>query len=180
MGKMQPSVRMNQVPPSPWVVRFAPLARPRGAALDLACGAGRHGRLLRSMGMRVTFVDRDLSRTEDLRPDASVEMIEADLETEGDFPLAGRRFDLVVVTNYLWRPRLADVLSLVAPCGLLIYETFGIGNERYGRPANPDFLLRPGELATAAAGDFSVLAYEHGERTVPSPAVIQRIAAVRR
>lgn len=166
-------------PPSPWVARFAPLARPGGTALDLACGGGRHGRLLRDSGMRVAFVDRDVSGLDDLLEDPESEIIETDLESGNGFPLAGRRFDCVVVTNYLWRPIMTAVLDTVAPGGLLVYETFGTGNERYGRPSNPDFLLRPGELREAVAGAFAILAYEHGERTDPSPAVIQRIAAVR-
>lgn len=167
-------------PPSPWVARFASMAATGGTALDLACGGGRHGRLLRDHGMRVTLVDRDVSGLDDLRADDGCEVIAADLETAGNFPLAGRQFDCVVVTNYLWRPILAEVLALVAPGGLLIYETFGTGNERYGKPRNPDFLLQPGELRDAAAEHFAVLAYEHGDRTDPSPAVIQRIAAIRR
>ena len=171
---------MNHTPPSPWVQRFAKLAKPGGAALDLACGGGRHGRLLRRLGMTVTLVDRDVSTVEDLRADPGVEIVAADLETGEAFPLSGRQFDLVVVANYLWRPILPDILGLVDSGGLLVYETFGSGNEKYGRPRNPDFLLRPDELREAVAEEFTILAYEHGERTDPSPAVVQRIAAIRR
>ncbi|MDX1712103.1 MAG: methyltransferase domain-containing protein, partial [Rhodovibrionaceae bacterium] len=127
------------------MVRFAPLA-PAGEVLDLACGGGRHGRLFLERGHPVTFVDRDTSALADLGARGDAEIIEADLEDGAAFPLAGRRFACVVVTNYLYRPILPTILDCVGSGGLLIYETFARGNERFGKPSNPDFLLRPGEL----------------------------------
>jgi SAM-dependent methyltransferase len=160
--------------PSPWIVRFLPLVAPRGQALDLAAGAGRHSRLLLAHGLRVTAVDRD----PDQQPDVpGLTKIRADLESGQPWPLGNRRFDLVVVTNYLYRPIMADIIGAVAPGGLLLYETFAAGNERFGKPSNPNFLLRPGELAAAVANRLEVLAVEQLEQGPPRPAVIQHIAA---
>jgi SAM-dependent methyltransferase len=160
--------------PSPWIRQFLPLARPGGSALDLASGGGRHSQLLLDHGLRVTAVDRD----PDQQPDAlGLAKIKADLEAGRPWPLAGQRFDLIVVTNYLYRPILPDILAAVAPGGLLLYETFALGNERFGKPSNPDFLLRPGELAAAVAGRLDILEFEEVELGAPRPAVVQRIAA---
>jgi hypothetical protein len=136
-------------------------------------------RLFLSLGHAVTAVDRDLSGLADLDDDARLERIETDLETDAAFPLAGRAFAAVVVTNYLHRPLLPALVEAVAPGGLLLYETFAAGNERFGKPSNPDFLLRPGELLEAARGRLRVIAYEDVSIAEPRPAVVQRIAARR-
>ena len=164
---------------SPWILRFAGRVRPGSQVLDLACGAGRHARLFLERGCRVLAVDRDVSALADLRDNPHLEVLEIDLERGSDYPLAGRLFDAVVVVNYLHRPRLADLVDSVAPGGLLLYETFAAGNERFGRPRNPDFLLRPGELLDAVRGRLRVLAYEDLDIREPSPAAVQRIAAHR-
>jgi len=164
--------------PSPWVVRFAPLVPPGSPVLDLACGAGRHTRLFVSAGHPVTAVDRDVSGLGGLAQDPRVEAIAADLEGGGPFPLAGRTFGGVVVTNYLHRPLLPAILAAVAPGGVLIYETFAEGNEEVGgRVRNPAFLLRHGELLEAVRGPFRVLAYEDLVVEEPAPAAVQRICA---
>jgi len=163
--------------PSDWVLRIAPVIRPRGTVLDVACGGGRHSRYLSNQGFRVTAIDRDVSAISDV---AAIEVLEADLEDGSPWPLAGRRFDGVIVTNYLFRPLFPTLTDSVADGGVLIYETFGTGNERFGRPRNPDFLLRPGELLQAVSGRLSVLGYQAGTVNIPSPAVVQRIAAIRR
>lgn len=164
--------------PSPWIARFAGTV-PNGAAVaDIACGGGRHGRLFMERGHPVLFADRDVSGVADLTGTPGVEIIEADFEN-GPWPLPGRQFGGVVVANYLWRPILPCLIGLVAPGGVLLYETFATGNEAFGRPRNPDFLLAPGELLEAVRGELEVIAYE--QRTVhrPGPAVVQRIAARR-
>jgi len=170
-----------QSAPSPWIARFADAAPAEGALLDLACGGGRHGRLFLQAGRSVAFVDRDLSGVADLAAAPGAELIEADLEGGGPFPLAGRRFAGVMVVNYLWRPILADIAALVGPGGLLLYETFLIGNEAFGRPTNPDFLLREGELADLASDHgFEVLDRFEGRVETPSgPAMKGRLAARR-
>ncbi len=169
----------DDLAPSPWVRRFVPLLAAGGRVLDLAAGSGRHTRLLLQHGHRVTALDRDAEPLSRFLGDSSVEIIECDLETGGPWPFAGRTFEGVVVTNYLWRPRLEDIVASVAINGLLIYETFAEGNERFGRPRNPDFLLRPGELLDAVAGRLRVLAYEDLVLDDPRPCAIQRLCARR-
>jgi SAM-dependent methyltransferase len=153
--------------PSPWLLRWLPQIS--GSALDLACGSGRHSHALAQAGLRVTAVDRQPG---DLP--AEVECLRADLE-DGPWPLAGRRFDLVLVTNYLWRPRWPELLACVNDWYL--HETFADGQERLGRPRNPDFLLQAGELFRICAdAGLNVLAFEDG---VVNGARVQRIAARR-
>lgn len=164
--------------PSPWVTRFAPLIARRGEVLDYACGGGRHARWLAARGFRVEAADRDGVVLELLAGLPNVQPRVVDLEA-GPWPYAGRRFDAVVVTNYLFRPRLAELPRLLGPGGVLIYETFMVGNERFGKPTNPDFLLRPGELLDLVRPGFHVVAFEQGELAQPRPAVIQRICAVK-
>ncbi len=161
-------------PPSPWVVRWSRLIAPGGTVLDVACGSGRHVRWLAGRGFRLTGIDRDAAALAPLNDTA--ETVAADIE-RGPWPVAGRRFDAVVVTHYLWRPLLPHIVEAVAEGGVLIYETFAAGNETVGRPSNPDFLLQPGELLRAAAG-LRVVAYEDGFLEAPDR-FVQRIAAVR-
>jgi SAM-dependent methyltransferase len=174
---MQESMRSSQpsTAPSVWVNRFLPLIKPGGLVLDLAAGSGRHVGLLRDRGFAVCAVDRDATALVALAgPRCEVRQI--DLETDDGWQL-GDDYDGIVVTNYLHRPLLPAIARALAPGGVLIYETFARGNERFGRPHNPDFLLRPGELLEAFTA-LTVVAFEQGEVSVPRPAVIQRLAAV--
>jgi SAM-dependent methyltransferase len=161
-------------PPSPWVVRWASQLAAGSTVLDVACGSGRHVRWLAERGLRVTGVDRDAAALAGLSNLA--EVLVADIEA-GPWPVPGRQFDAVVVTNYLWRPLLPTLVEAVAPGGLLIYETFGAGHARFGRPSRPDFLLQPGELLQATQG-LRVLGYEDGYLE-PPPRLVQRICAWR-
>lgn len=143
--------------------------------LDLAAGGARHTRLLLDRGYAVRAVDRDAAALAPLAgPRCTVE--ELDLETGAPWPLGGG-YDGIVVTNYLHRQLLPAIGEALAPGGVLIYETFALGNERFGRPRNPDFLLRPGELLEAFAA-LTIVAFEQGEVAKPDPAVIQRVAAI--
>jgi len=165
--------------PSAWVGRFAGLVRPGGPVLDLACGSGRHTRLFLDLGHPVAALDRDIGRLTDLANHTGLEAIEANLETGGPFPLAGRVFAGIVVTNYLWRPLFPELIAGLEPGGVLIYETFAKGNERFGKPRNPAHLLEPGELLEAVRGTLRVLAYEDLVLDDPRPAAVQRICARR-
>jgi SAM-dependent methyltransferase len=169
--------------PSAWVVTHSLLVPEGATVLDVACGSGRHTRFFLDRGHPVLAVDRDLADVADLRGEPSCELIEADLESGVPPPFAGRVFGGVVVTNYLHRPLLPALVAAVAPGGALLYETFARGNERFGKPSNPDFLLEPGELLDAVRGQLRVVAYEDvvvGEPDAGSrTAAVQRIAAVR-
>ena len=167
------------IPPSPWVERHIGLIPAGGRVLDLACGSGRHTRLLAAAGHPVLAVDRDGAALSALVALPEVTPLVADLEGPV-WPLAGRSFAGVVVTNYLWRQRLHDVLALLSPGGVLIYETFMAGNEAYGKPARPEFLLRSQELLTLARDHgLLVVAYEEGYAATPKPAMRQAICAMR-
>lgn len=160
-------------PPSDWLQRWAQLLPAGARVLDLACGSGRHVRWLAARGCVVTGVDRDVQALAPLS--AIAETVVADLEA-GPWPLPGRRFDAVLVTNYLWRPLWPALRAALADGGVLIYETFAQGQEAYGRPSRPEFLLAPGELLSATAG-LHVLAYEDGLLDGPLRRV-QRIVAI--
>ncbi len=159
---------------SVWVQRWAHLVAQGATVLDVACGSGRHLRWFAQRGCRVTGVDRDEAALALSRGIA--EAVLADIES-GPWPLAGRRFDAVVVTNYLWRELLPTLVGSVAEGGVLIYETFSAGNETVGKPSNPKFLLQPGELLQAAQG-LRVVAFEEGFASGPER-FVQRLVAVR-
>jgi SAM-dependent methyltransferase len=164
--------------PSPWVVRFAPMIPVGSVTLDLACGKGRHARHLASLGYRVLATDRDVSLLGEVAELPYVETLQADLET-APWPLVDHEFGGVVVTNYLHRPLFPLLLRSLAPSGVLIYETFAQGNERFGGVSNPDYLLRPGELLDVVRGKARVVAYEDLVVERPKPAAVQRVCAVR-
>ena len=174
---MSTGVHMAALPASPWVARFAPLARP-GEALDLACGNGRHTRLLAAQGLQVLAVDRNPAALA-ASAGEGVTTLARDLEADGaTWPFESGRFAVIVVTNYLHRPLFAQIAASLRPDGILIYETFAQGNEVYGKPSNPAFLLAPGELlALAHEGGLQVLAYEDGHVERPHPAQVQRLCA---
>jgi SAM-dependent methyltransferase len=158
--------------PSEWVVRWAPLVE-RGPVLDVACGGGRHALYFADRGFEVVAVDRD-----DPGLPKSVSFVKADLENGSPWPFADRRFAAIIVTNYLHRPLFPQLAHALEEGGVLIYETFMIGNERFGRPSNPHFLLRPGELLQAF-GALDIAGFEQGRVDRPKPAMIQRLCALR-
>jgi len=179
-------------PPSDWIVRWTPLLPPAARVLDVACGHGRHVRWLAAAGHRVTAVDREAPLLAALA--GLAETVPADLE-DGPWPLPGRHFDAVVVTNYLWRPLFPALKAAVTPGGLLIYETFAQAHAAFGRPRRPEFLLRPGELidilrdgsgtaaqAASTSGEWQVIAYEEGRLPACGESTereVQRIVARR-
>lgn len=167
--------------PSAWVRRFAALVPTDSGegVLDVAAGAGRHSEFFLQLGHRVTAVDRDVSGLGHIGANPRLTVMEADLERGEHWPLENAKFAGVIVINYLHRPILDDIVTAVVPGGALIYETFAAGNERFGHPRNPDFLLRNDELLEAVRDALTVVAYEHGQISEPRPAIVQRIAAVR-
>ena len=173
------SAHMNEKP-SPWVERFLPLITAGGPVLDLACGNGRHSLLLAEHGYRVEAVDRDAAALADIAVrEPRIAVRTADLEG-GPWPYHGSAFDGIVVTNYLFRPLLPMLLNALEVNGVLIYETFMVGNERFGKPSNPAFLLRTGELLDVVRRRLTVVAFEQGEVELPRPAMVQRLCATRR
>lgn len=186
MNPTQPAAKPYHVDqaPSAWVARFLPHVTPGGRVLDVACGRGRHVAAARALGLAVTGVDREPAALAAFAGDRDVEAVVADLEDGSPWPLGDRRFDGVVVTNYLHRPILPAVAAAVAPDGLLVYETFASGQERHGRPHRVEFHLGPNELLHAAlAAGLVVVAYQQGEIagrfcSGGSAKIVQRIAAV--
>jgi SAM-dependent methyltransferase len=171
--------------PSPWVARFAALAPANGRVLDVAAGGGRHSRLFLDRGHPVTAIDKNISALGALPHQERLQIIEFDMETDMPLfdqggPLSGRTFATIVVVNYLYRPNIQGLLAALAPGGLLLYETFALGNEAFARPRNPDHLLRAGELIDLVAGRMQIVAYEHGRiENTDIPGVKQRLCAVR-
>ena len=161
----------DALPPSAWVLRWAPLIT-HGTVLDVACGSGRHANYFLDRKIKVVAIDREPQTIPGAR------FVQADLEDGSPWPLPGERFEGIVVTNYLYRPLLGILQESLAEGGVLIYETFMLGNERFGRPSNPEHLLRPGELREAFSG-LAVRGFEESEVDLPKPAMIQRLCAVR-
>ncbi len=164
--------------PSEWVTAWGAGVPEGGEVLDIAAGRGRHAAWFCGRGYQVTAIDRDISG---LSPMAELMVIEADLEDGRPWPLGGRRFAAVVMVNYLWRPILPAICSAVAPGGRLIVETFAMGNEAHGRPRNPAFLLRPGELLNACrTAGLAVAAYGHGKISLKNgqTAIKQQVCGV--
>lgn len=163
--------------PSRWVLRFSGLVADGARVLDVGCGQGRHSRWFAARGCHVVAVDRDQALLDQLAPLAGITPIKSDLEC-GPWPFEGEKFDAIVVTNYLHRPLFPHLLRALADDGALLYETFALGNERYGKPSNPDFLLLDGELLTIFGGSLTVVAFEQGLIDIGRPAVVQRVAAI--
>jgi 2-polyprenyl-3-methyl-5-hydroxy-6-metoxy-1,4-benzoquinol methylase len=171
------------VPASDWVQAHASKIKAGGRVLDYACGSGRHTVWLAKQGFQVMAIDRDLASLQQIKsnhPDLAIQTEAIDLETDV-WPLEHSshlgQFDAVIVTNYLHRPSLQKLTNLLNSEGVLIYETFAIGNEAFGKPSNPDFLLTPNELL-GFASNMRILAYEDLTVTKPKPACVQRVCAV--
>ncbi|HEV7413362.1 MAG TPA: class I SAM-dependent methyltransferase [Casimicrobiaceae bacterium] len=165
--------------PSPWIVRFAPLIPPGARVLDVACGQGRHSRFLAARLCDVVAVDRDSQALVALAGVPRVTTIAADLEG-GPWPLPGQQFDAIVVANYLHRPLFPKLLDSLDGGGAFLYETFAAGNETYGRPSHPEYLLAADELLSLLRERLTIVAFEQGLVGAARPAVMQRIAAVGR
>jgi SAM-dependent methyltransferase len=170
----------NSLAPSLWFTRFAHLIAAQSTLLDVACGHGRHARFFAVRGVHVTAVDRDAQALASMRDERNIELHHHDLENSA-WPYAAQTFDAVLVSNYLWRPTFDVLLATIKPGGVLLYETFMDGNERYGKPSRADFLLRSNELLTRTHNAFRVIAFEEGDDVVNDAvvAVKQRICAMK-
>lgn len=164
--------------PSPWIVKYVPLIAKEGRVLDLACGNGRHAIWLAGQGYRVDAIDRDAQALSSMLGVDNINASIVELEA-GRWPDSDQRYDGLIVSRYLYRPLLPTLAEMLNPGGVLIYETFMAGNERYGKPSNPDFLLLPNELLEVYSPVLNIIAFEQGEQKTPRPAVMQRICAVK-
>ena len=172
----------DQQQPAPWFVRHAGLIGAGTSLLDVACGHGRHARFFAQRGAEVTAIDRDVTALQSLDATNNVTVVCRDIEGQA-WPFAPHAFDTVIVCNYLWRPAFAALLATIKPGGVLLYETFMDGNERYGKPSRPDFLLRSNELLALTREAFRVVAFEEGDErdAAGQPcATKQKIAAIKR
>jgi len=169
-----PTSHSQLLTPAPWVEKHGNAPPKDGNILDIACGNGRHARFFAERGYSVTVVDRDVSSL--IQPN-NFEIVEADLEN-APWPFPGRQFAGIVVVNYLYRPLLATLIDSLQPGGVLIYQTFAVGNEAHGRPKNPDFLLRENELLDVFGERLRVVEFWQGLVDGDHPAVIQQICAV--
>jgi SAM-dependent methyltransferase len=165
-----------QESPSSWIVKFAPLIKSQGLVLDLACGSGRHAKWLAQQGYQVDALDRDPIATSSMQGIDGIRIQLTDLETT-EPPSFEHSYDGIIVSRYLHRPLLTSLATILKPGGILIYETFMRGNERYGKPSNPDFLLMPDELLNTYSPLLNIISFEQGEVVEPKPAMLQRICA---
>jgi SAM-dependent methyltransferase len=175
-----PSDPHSGLAPSPWIERFAHLVPAGARVLDVAAGHGRHALFFAGRGAHALAIDRDADALATFASRSGIETRALDLEA-GGWPLGDETFDAIVVVNYLHRPLFPYLLAALAPDGVLLYETFAVGNEAFGRPTNPQFLLRERELLDLVRDKLTVVAFEQGlSRGVDRAAVVQRIAAVGR
>ena len=162
---------------SDWVGRFYSQIPKNGLILDLAGGSGRHTRFLAQKGFKLILLDNQIAKAKDLQNVENIELMEYNLENGNSLPFLTKSFKGIVVTNYLYRPIFPQLICLLDDGGVLIYETFAVGHEKYGRPTNPDFLLKSGELISRISPQMRIIAYEECLITRPAKAYVQRIAA---
>lgn len=173
-----PILAVENTRASAWMRRFSAKIIARGEVLDLACGAGRNTRWLAEQGFAVEAVDKDEAALASMKNIPSITARMADLEA-APWPYVGRKFDAIVVCRYLHRPLLPLLLQSLNADGVLIYETFMQGQEVYGRPRRPEFLLQPNELLQNYMNQAHIVAFEQGLFAEPEPAMLQRICLTR-
>jgi len=161
---------------SPWVEKHVPLIPKARPVLDVACGGGRHSLHLLKLGYEMVSVDVETTAITTYKDLPGLSIVRADLEKD-PWPFAENTFASIVVVNYLWRPLLPDLCASLMPGGVLLYDTFARGNEKYGRPSNPDFLLKQRELQETLEDELEILDFFDGFVDTPTPACRQSIAA---
>ena len=152
--------------PTSWLVQHAGLLPREGRALDVASGRGRHALWLAERGLTTLAVDRDSEAIRELNEAARERRLPLradvrDLEG-GETSFHGSTFDVIVVVHYLHRPLFPALIDALAHGGLLVYETFTRAQAARGKPSNPDFLLKPGELLELV-GRLEVMASREGD-----------------
>lgn len=164
--------------PSPWVIKHLPLIQKGGRVLDLACGSGRHAIWIAQQGYQVDALDRDVQAVSGMVDVDNINIIVQNLEA-GDGLQRNQQYDGIIVSRYLHRPLLPMLPEILNLGGVLIYETFMAGNERFGKPSNPNFLLHHNELLMLYSPMLSIYAFEQGEERKPKPSVMQRMCAIK-
>lgn len=173
------SRHLGMVEPSKWFAKHQPLIAKDGSVLDVAAGGGRHARYFAERGHHVTAVDRNIAPLTELQDSHGCVVVEADLEDGSPWPFEDQTFDAILVCNYLHRPLFDELIRCLSADGVLLYETFALGNEVYNRPRNPDHLLKSGELLGQVEGRLQVVSYMHGIiQGDECPGVKQMICAV--
>ena len=165
---------------SRWVAENQKFIKRNGLILDLACGSGRNGKFLLEKGFNVVFLDRDISLLGWVPKASRSQVVKHDLENGTRWCFLPCSFDAVVVTNYLYRPIFADLLSIIEEGGVLIYETFSKGNEIYGRPKNPNYLLQPEELIDIVRPSMRIISFKEGYSDEGRKSITQKIVAIKR
>ena len=165
--------------PEEWVKKHIHLIPEKSTVADIACGKGRHTRLLLRRGFFVVAFDKDVSGLRDIPPTPNLRVVEVDLEADNECLKHPKEFSAIIVVNYLHRPLFDNLIHALKPGGILIYQTFMVGNERYGRPHNTDYLLKENELSTRLEAEFRIIEFDQGYIEYPKPAVIQKICATK-
>ena len=164
--------------PNKWVECYSSLIPSGGSVLDLACGSGRHTGMLLNKGYQVTAVDIDTTLIKQNFSNKNLNIVKCDLESLSFWPFEKNSFLGIIVVNYLHRPLFSKIIESLREEGVLVYQTFADGHSRYGKPKNPDYLLKRGELKTVF-DSMKIISYQHGYLSYPSQSIIQRICCVK-
>jgi len=176
MGKILNSINKTNKNVSPWIKNNLDKIAKRSLILDLACGSGRHSILARKQGFIVIATDIDYKKLFFLKKTKDIRVLQTDLERKNNWPFKKNIFDAIIVTNYLYRPLFKNIFYSIKPKGFLLYETFSIENKKFGRPYNPNYLLKPRELLNLALdNEISVIEYEEIITHYIKPKAIQRL-----
>ena len=166
----------NKLKPSNWIINQVDALEisKKNNILDFASGNGRHAINLVKSYSRITAIDKDVNKLNLYKNTENINTICFDLETDEEWPLGKESFDVIIVTNYLYRPRIKELTSLLKKDGFLFYETFAVGNEKYGKPTNPAYLLKKRELINIFKNKFEIIYYFQGKVVSDKISIIQR------
>ncbi len=131
--------------------------------LDFASGNGRNCIPLSKKNIIVTAIDKDQEKLNRYKNFKNINTVCFDLETKEEWPLVKEYYDVIIVVNYLYRPKITKLITLLKKDGFLFYETFSSGNESYGSPQNPKFLLKNRELLDTFSDELLPLSFYEGK-----------------